>query len=93
MIERIKEAISTFVTGKEEEKEEPKLVIIDPATLQAVAAEEEPDSYLFGLFAEVVEDKIAELVHALLVVTEEIKKKEIYFKGRFFTHVPSVGFV
>lgn len=24
---------------------------------------------------------------------EEIKKKEIYFKGRFFTHVPSVGFV
>ena len=76
MIERIKEAISTFVTGKEEEKEEPKLVIIDPATLQAVAAEEEPDSYLFGLFAEVVEDKIAELVHALLVVTEEIKKKE-----------------
>jgi ATP-dependent Clp protease protease subunit len=76
MIERIKEAISTFVTGKEEEKEEPKLVIIDPAALQAAVAEEEPDSYLFGLFAEVVEDKIAELVHALLVVTEEIKKKE-----------------
>lgn len=24
---------------------------------------------------------------------EEIKKKEIYFKGRFFTHVPSVVFV
>jgi len=76
MINRIKEAIGTFITGGEEEKEEPKLVIIDPATLQAAVAEEEPDSYLFGLFAEVVEDKIAELVHALLVVTEEIKKKE-----------------
>ena len=24
---------------------------------------------------------------------KEIKKKEIYFKGRFFTHVPSVGFI
>jgi ATP-dependent Clp protease protease subunit len=76
MIDRIKEAIGTFVTGKEKEEEEPRLVIIDPATLQAAVAEEEPDSYLFGLFAEVVEDKIAELVHALLVVTEEIKKKE-----------------
>ena len=82
MINRIKEAIGTFITGGEEEKEEPKLVIIDPATLQAAVAEEEPDSYLFGLFAEVVEDKIAELVHALLVVTEEIKKKVSFLNER-----------
>jgi len=31
---------------------------------------------LLGLFAEVVEDKIAELVHALLMLAEEVKKKE-----------------
>jgi len=76
MIKRIKEAIDFFVTNEKAEEEGPKLVIIDPAALQSAVQEEEPDSYLMGLFAEVVEEKIAELIHALLVVSEENKKKE-----------------
>jgi len=76
MIKRIKEAIDSFVTSEKVEEEAPKLVIIDPAALQSAAQEDEPDSHLMGLFAEVVEEKIAELIHALLTVSEDNKKKE-----------------
>ena len=78
MIDRIKEAISNFVTEKdenEENEEQPRLVIVDPSSLSAPEIEE-PDSYLLGLFAEVAEEKVAELIHALLVVAEETKNKE-----------------
>jgi len=74
MIDRIKEAIDIFVAGDKEEKEEPKLILIDPASLQPDA--DESDSYMMGLFAAVEEEKIAELVHAFLVVAEENTKKE-----------------
>ena len=76
MIKRIKEVIDSFVTNEKAEEESPKLVIIDPAALQSAAQEEEPDSHLLGLFAEVVEEKIAELIHALLLVSEDNKKKK-----------------
>tara|TARA_R110000824_G_scaffold10116_2_gene44935 strand:- start:447 stop:1100 length:654 start_codon:yes stop_codon:yes gene_type:complete len=77
MINRIKEAIGAFVTDEKAEKEEPKLVIIDPLALQEAMKEEEPRSHLLGLFAEVAEEKIAELIHALLLVTEnEFAKDE-----------------
>jgi ATP-dependent Clp endopeptidase proteolytic subunit ClpP len=77
MINRIKEAIGAFVTDEKVEKEEPKLVIIDPLALQEAMKEEEPRSHLLGLFAEVAEEKIAELIHALLLVTEsEFAKDE-----------------
>ena len=75
MIDRIKEAIGIFVAGDKEEKEEPKLIIIDPASL-ALAEENESNSYMMGLFAAVEEEKIAELVHAFLMVAEENTKKE-----------------
>jgi len=77
MIDRIKEAIGTFVTDKKTEEPEPRLVIIDPDMLKEALNEEEPRTHLMGLFAEVAEDKIAELIHGLLVVVEhEHKKKE-----------------
>ena len=71
MINRIKEVVGAFVTGsKVEEEAAPRLVIVDPAALQEAIKEEEPRSHLLGLFAEVAEDQIAELIHALLVVVE-----------------------
>jgi ATP-dependent Clp protease protease subunit len=76
MINRIKEAIGAFVTEEKVEEEEPKVVIVDPAMLQEALKEEEPRSHIMGLFAEVVEDKIAELIHALLLVVEHEHKKE-----------------
>jgi len=76
MIDRIKEAITAFVTEEKEEKEEPRLVIVDPTALQEAMKEEEPRSHLLGLFAEVAEEKIAELIHALLVVVEHEDQKE-----------------
>jgi ATP-dependent Clp protease protease subunit len=76
MINRIKEAIGAFVTEEKVEEEEPKLVILDPDILQEALKEEEPRSHIMGLFAEVAEDKIAELIHALLLVVEHEHKKE-----------------
>tara|TARA_R110000824_G_scaffold12629_2_gene55408 strand:+ start:3126 stop:3779 length:654 start_codon:yes stop_codon:yes gene_type:complete len=76
MINRIKEAIGAFVTEEKPEEKEPRLVIVDSAALEAMTKEEEPRSHLLGLFAEVQEEKIAELVHGLLVVVENEYKKE-----------------
>ena len=76
MIDKIKEAIGAFVTNETPEEEEPKLVIVDPTALQQAIKEEEPRSHLLGLFAEVAEEKIAELIHGLLVVAENEHPKE-----------------
>jgi ATP-dependent Clp protease protease subunit len=77
MINRIKEAIGAFVTEEEKPEEDtPRIVIVDPAALQAAAQEEEPASHLLGLFAAVEEEKIAEIIHALLVVVENEHKKD-----------------
>ena len=76
MIDRIKEAINIFVAGKEpKEEQEPRLVIVDPASLMP-SKESEPDAHLIGLFAEVAEEKIAEIIHALLIIAEDTRKKE-----------------
>ena len=76
MIGRIKEVIGEFITNKEEEEEKPRLVMLDAETLKGIAPEEEPASHLIGLFAEVSEEKCAEIIHALLVLTENEHKKE-----------------
>jgi len=76
MINRIKEAIGAFVTEEKPEEKEPRLVIVDSAALETMTKEEEPRSHLLGLFAEVQEEKIAELIHGLLVVAENENKKE-----------------
>jgi len=64
MIDKIKEKIGTFITSMEEEtEEEPKVVFVSPQ-------QNEPDMRIIGLFSDVVEDKIAEIVHALLYLNE-----------------------
>ena len=76
MINRIKEIVSTFITNLgEEEKEEKRVVIVDSSHL-AISQEPEPEFQLIGLFAEVVEEKVAELAHGLIYINEVNKQKE-----------------
>ena len=76
MINRIKEAVSTFITHIDEEEETDKrIILIDPAQLTP-PPDPAPDFQMLGLFAEVIEEKIAELSHALLYVNEINKLKE-----------------
>ena len=84
MIDKIKEKINTFISAPAEEDapEDKKIVIIDPASPEGSA---EPDMRVVGLFADVAEDKVAELVHALLylnelnIIEKEKEKKPIEF--------------
>ena len=81
MIGKIREIVNSIL---EEEKNNNKIVLLDPASL-GVAPPPEPDMHLLGLFCDVVEEKVAELVHALLYlneinrVTPEEKKKPVDF--------------
>ena len=76
MIKKIKEIIAP----PEEEK---KVVIIDPA---ALGGQQEPDLRVVGLFADVNEEKIAEILHSMLFFNalnmqsaEEDKKPIIFY--------------
>ncbi len=78
IIDRIKEA-----TGQKKNKED-KIVLIDADALGAGSAE--PDMRIVGLFSDVQEEKVAELVQAILYLNElnkaeedEEKKKPIDF--------------
>ena len=81
MIGKIREIVSSIL---EEEKANNKIVLLDPASLGG-APPPEPDMHLLGLFCDVVEEKVAELVHALLYlnelnrVTPEDKRKPVDF--------------
>ena len=81
MIGKIREIVNSIL---EEEKNNNKIVLLDPASLGG-APPPEPDMHLLGLFCDVVEEKVAELVHALLYlneinrVTPEEKKKPVDF--------------
>lgn len=81
MIGKIREIVNSIL---EEEKGNNKIVLLDPASLGATPPPE-PDMHLLGLFCDVVEEKVAELVHALLYlneinrVTPEEKKKPVDF--------------
>ena len=65
MIDKIKEKVNTFINSVEEEGDEKKLIFLDhmPGT-------PEPDMRVIGLFTDVVEEKVAELVHAILYLNE-----------------------
>ena len=70
MIDKIKEKLNTLLTSIEEEGAEgPRVVIMD-------GAEPEPELKVIGLFSDVAEDKVAELVHALLYLDEANKRRE-----------------
>ena len=86
MIGKIKDALTNFITNTDEEEEEKKIIFFDPASLKDKDAPPEPELNMIGLFADVVEEKIADLVHALLYLNEvnrltkdEEKKKPIKF--------------
>jgi len=64
------EAVEPQKAGK------PELLILDPAMLGAVEEKPEPDLRVMGLFSEVEQEKIAELVHGLLYMNELNKLEE-----------------
>jgi len=65
MIDRIKEKVNKMLEGDDEKK----ILIIEHPT----ATENEPDLRVVGLFADVVEEKVAEVVLALLYMNEQNK--------------------
>jgi ATP-dependent Clp endopeptidase proteolytic subunit ClpP len=67
MIDRIKKAMKTIL--QEEDGLADKIIMIDPS-MMGEAAHPEPEMHLLGLFCDVVEEKVAELIHALLYVQE-----------------------
>tara|TARA_Y100000296_G_C5131682_1_gene235899 strand:- start:475 stop:1104 length:630 start_codon:yes stop_codon:yes gene_type:complete len=64
MIKRIKEKINKIA----QETEENKVVLVE-----VPPAAPEPDLRVVGLFADVIEEKVAEIVHALLYMNEQNK--------------------
>ena len=85
MIGKIKEIIKSILEEGQESDGKDKIVFIDPESLRESLAPPEPDLSLVGLFCEVVEEKVAEIVHAILFLNEtnrelpDDKKKPIEF--------------
>tara|TARA_Y100001937_G_scaffold125299_1_gene191825 strand:- start:2627 stop:3298 length:672 start_codon:yes stop_codon:yes gene_type:complete len=91
MIKKIKEILTTDSSGStstDKSNKEKKIIMIDPAALgldDEAGPPPEPDLRIIGLFADVHEEKIAELIHGLLVLdemnklTKEDKRKPIEF--------------
>jgi ATP-dependent Clp protease protease subunit len=85
MINRIKEIVKSLISeGKKAKKDppsrpEPEIVAVEDVLSQMMLldpnaqAKAEPDMRLIGLFCEVSDEKIAELVHALLYLNEQNK--------------------
>ena len=73
MIKKIKQAVTTFIGDEEQvEGSDKKIIILDPSG----GKEPEPEFQVLGLFAEVIEEKIAELAHAMVYLNEVNKMKE-----------------
>ncbi len=89
MIKKLKELLTTDEEPTQPgSQREQKIVMLDPAALGLDSEDgppPEPDLRILGLFADVHEEKIAELVHGLLVLDEmnkhskEDKRKPIEF--------------
>jgi len=70
----IRKIIKRWLTGEEEPEKNSapnRMVMIDPLALEGLAAE--PDMRTIGLFCDIQEEKIAEIVHALLYLNETNK--------------------
>ena len=76
MIDKIKSALTNFITNNDEEEEDKKIILFDSSILKEKDDAEEPELNMIGLFADVVEEKIADLVHAFLYLNEVNKLKE-----------------
>ena len=74
VLDILKEKLRSFLEGIEEAPTEKKIVLVDPSKLQG--AEPEINLRTIGLFSDILEEPIAELVHALMYMNETNKDKE-----------------
>ena len=90
MIKKIKDLLTTDTKAPapSNSSKEQKIIMLDPASLglEAEAPPAEPDLRILGLFADVHEEKIAELVHGLLVLDEmnKLTKEENHKPIEFY---------
>ena len=71
MIDKLKELVKSIL--EEEEIKKDQIVILDPDSIGLPPSE--PDSRLIGLFCDIVDEKVAEIVHALLFLNDSGGKK------------------
>jgi len=63
----IKKLLEKIISNSEDPQ--PKIVVLDPAALQE-ASHPEPDLRTIGMFCDVSEEKVAEVIHAMLYLNE-----------------------
>ena len=74
VLDILKEKLRNFLEGIEEPSAEKKIVLVDPSKLQG--GEPEINLRTIGLFSDILEEPVAELVHALMYMNETNKDKE-----------------
>lgn len=86
MIDKVKKKLSELMQEGDDSNKEKKIVIIDPDSLGVGEPPKEPDLRTIGLFGDVSEEKVAELIQGLLYLneinileTDQEKKKPIEF--------------
>ncbi len=86
MIDKVKKKLSELIQEGDNSSKEKKIVIIDSDSLGVGEPPKEPDLRTIGLFGDVSEEKVAELIQGLLYLneinileTEEEKKRVIEF--------------
>ena len=67
----IKKLLDKIISSAEEEEQ--KIVLIDPS---ALSAQSEPDLRIIGMFCDINEEKVAEIIHAILYLNEMNKIEE-----------------
>jgi len=73
MIKTIKKILKTLAA--EEAPPQKKVVVIDPTSMMEELAQE-PELKSIGLFCDIQEEKVAEIIHALLYLNESNKMKK-----------------
>ena len=77
MINRIKRALNSILNPTPQENLEKKIIVIDSSkTPMEEALQPEQEMRTVGLFTDIGEEKVAELVHALLFLNETNKDNE-----------------
>jgi ATP-dependent Clp protease protease subunit len=86
LIDKVKKKLSELIQDGDKSSNDKKIVIIDADSLGPDAPPREPDLRTIGLFGDVSEEKVAELIQGLLYLneinileTEEDKKRAIEF--------------
>jgi len=86
LIDKVKKKLSELIQEGDDSNKEKKIVIIDSDSLGVGEPPKEPDLRTIGLFGDVSEEKVAELIQGLLYLneinileTDQEKKKPIEF--------------